>query len=91
MSKEQTKRNLENNANQTASKDNKKCYEESMRALFVYLKNNEKNPSEKVWNQYAVEKRYLSSKTIGYLSKTGFNTLCRELRKQINKEKRQEN
>jgi len=33
--------------------------------------------------------RYLSSKTIGYLSGIGFNTLCRKIRKEINWKKRQ--
>ena len=31
-------------------------------------------------------KKYLSSKTIGYLSGIGFNTLCRKLRKEIKRE-----
>lgn len=67
----------------------KSGYEESMNALVQYMRNDEKNPSEKQWNQYAICYKYLSSKTMGYLSGIGFNTLCRKLRKRINKEKRQ--
>ena len=43
-------------------------YEESMNALIHYMKNHDKNPNEKCWNQYAINKKYLSSKTMGYLS-----------------------
>lgn len=63
-------------------------YEKSLEALIEYMKNNEKNPSEKRWDEFAVSKKYLSSKTIGYISGTGFNKFCRNLRKQINKSKR---
>ena len=69
----------------------KDYYVESMSALVSYLKNNVENPNENKWNHYAVENDYLSSKSIGYLSKINFNTLCRKLRKQINHEKRQKN
>ncbi len=62
-------------------------YEESINALIQYMKEHDVNPSEKCWNHYAIQKKYLSSKTIGYLSGIGFNTLCRKTRKQINKEK----
>lgn len=65
------------------------CYKNSMEALIGYMSKNEKNPSEKQWNQYAMCQKYLSGKTIGYLSGMGFNTLCRKLRKEINKKKRQ--
>mgnify|MGYP004601845161 CR=1 FL=1 len=63
-------------------------YVESMNALIEYMKRNEKNPNEKQWNKYAIKNKYLSSKTIGYLSEIGFNKLCRNLRKQINNERR---
>ena len=63
-------------------------YAESINALIEYMKKYEKNPNERQWDKYAIQNRYLSSKTIGYLSETGFNTLCRNLRKQINKQKR---
>lgn len=66
-------------------------YEESIYALIQYMKNNDKNPSEKRWDKKAIDEKYLSSKTIGYLSGMGFNKLCRKLRKQINKNKRQIN
>lgn len=67
----------------------KDYYEESMNALIQYMKSHDQNPSEKRWDQYAIYEKYLSSKTIGYLSGVGFNTLCRKLRKEINKAKRQ--
>lgn len=69
--------------------EKKDCYKNSMEALIEYMNENEKNPSEKQWNQYATCQKYLSGKTIGYLSGMGFNTLCRKLRKEINKKKRQ--
>lgn len=73
----------------TKKKQEKKdYYVESMNALIEYMRKNEKNPNEKQWDKYAVQNEYLSSKTIGYLSENGFNRLCRNLRKQINNEKR---
>ena len=72
-------------------KEKKNYYDESIYALIEYMKNNEKNPSEKRWDKIAISNEYLSSKTIGYVSGIGFNKLCRNLRKQINKEKRQIN
>lgn len=68
---------------------NNNVYEKSIEALVKYMKSHAINPSEKRWNQYAIENQYLSSKAIGYLSGTGFNTLCRKKRKEINKEKKQ--
>ena len=64
-------------------------YEESINALIGYIKNNEQNPSEKRWNSYAISNKYLSAKTLGYLTEEGFNVLCRKIRKNVNKEKRQ--
>ncbi len=69
--------------------EKKDCYKNSIEALIGYMSENEKNPSEKQWNQYAMCQKYLSGKTIGYLSGIGFNSLCRKLRKEINKKKRQ--
>ena len=63
-------------------------YKESINDLIEYMKKNEKNPNEKQWDKYAVQNKYLSSKTIGYLTEIGFNRFCRNLRKQINNEKR---
>ena len=67
----------------------KNYYVESMNALIQYLKENEENPNENIWNNYAIKEGFLSSKTIGYLSGTGFNSLCRKMRKDLNKKKRQ--
>ena len=62
-------------------------YQKSLRALVEYMKKNEKNPSENVWNKFAIANRYLSGKSIGYLSGVGFNRLCKNIRKKINKMK----
>ena len=66
----------------------KNYYEKSLEALIEYMKNNEQNPSEKRWDEFAIYNKYLSSKTIGYISGIGFNKFCRKLRKEINKSKR---
>ncbi len=60
-------------------------YLDSIIELIEYMKINEKNPSENEWNKYIVGKKYLSSKSIGYMYGYGFNNLCRKLRKDINK------
>ena len=41
----------------------KNYYEESIYALIEYMKKDEKNPSEKRWDKFAVSEKYLSSKT----------------------------
>lgn len=80
---------VENEETNCLEEQTKNYYEESIYALIEYMKNNEKNPNEKEWDKFAVCRRYLSSKTIGYIYGKGFNKLCRNLRKQINKNKRQ--
>ena len=56
-------------------------------ALKDYIKKTNKRPNEKLWNQFAIQNNYLSSESIGYISGIGFNKLCRELIKKVNKEK----
>lgn len=58
-------------------------YNDSLDALIKYMKINEKNPSEVRWNKYAIENRYLSSQTMGYIYGNGFNKLCKEIRKEL--------
>lgn len=79
---------IKRSAKLTKKEYRKDYYTESINALIEYMKEYEKNPNEKHWDNYAIQNKYLSSKTIGYLSGVGFNTLCRNLRKQINKQKR---
>lgn len=59
----------------------KSYYEKSIYALMQYIKNSIVNPSEVIWNRYAVENNYLSAETIGYMSEIGFNKLCKKIRK----------
>lgn len=61
-------------------------YNDSFEALINYIKESEKNPSELRWNMYAIQNRYLSSQTIGYIYGNGFNKLCKKIRKEINEE-----
>lgn len=79
--------NIIENENNKYQKEN--YYEKSIYALIQYMKINEQNPSENKWNSIATKNKYLSSKTMGYLSAMGFNKLCRKLRKAINRNKRQ--
>ena len=58
-------------------------YNESIEALIKYIKRNEVNPNEKIWNKYAVENKYLSAETIGYIYGYGFNKLCKTIRKEL--------
>ncbi|MCI8361845.1 MAG: hypothetical protein HFJ41_01610 [Clostridia bacterium] len=60
-------------------------YLHSIITLTEYMKANKENPSEIKWNRYAIKKGCLSSKTIGYMYEDGFNSLCRQIRKAINK------
>ncbi len=63
-------------------------YNKSINALTNYMKENPKNPSEREWDVYIVDKSYLSSKSMGYIYGSGFNRLCKQLRKKINKEQK---
>lgn len=76
--------------NEEKEKQKINYYDVTIYALIQYMKNSKENPSEKKWDKIAIEKQYLSSKTIGYISGVGFNKFCRNLRKQINKSKRQQ-
>lgn len=58
-------------------------YESSMNALIEYIKSNLKNPTEILWNKYAMQNKYLSSKSIAYISNMKFHILCKEIRKDI--------
>lgn len=57
-------------------------YEESLKELKRYILEIKTRPSEKKWNKYAIEKGFLLSGTIGYVSGKGFNLLCRDLIKE---------
>ena len=82
--------NFENIIEKEKNKNQKEnYYEKSIYSLIQYMKINEQNPSENKWDNIAVKNKYLSSKTMGYLSAIGFNKLCRKLRKAINRNKRQ--
>lgn len=56
-------------------------YASSIDALSQYINENEKNPTEKIWNQFAREHGFLSSLSLGYISGFGFNILCKKMRK----------
>lgn len=79
-----TKRIVKYKANKKKETD---YYQKSLHGLIEYMKKNEKNPSESVWNRFAIANRYLASKSMGYLSGTGFNRLCKNIRKKLNKMK----
>ena len=57
----------------------KEKYEESMKALQLYIKVIKNIPSETEWNNYAVQECLLSSKTLEYYNSTKFNKLCRKM------------
>lgn len=63
-------------------------YEKSIEFLKKYIQLTEQNPSESKWNEYAIKEKYLSSKSMGYISGIGFNKLCRKIRKEINNNKK---
>lgn len=64
--------------------DTVQCYyNDSLYALIKYIKMNEKNPSEVIWNKYSIKNGYLSSQTMGYIYGNGFNKLCKEIRKEL--------
>ena len=58
-----------------------KEYEKSMEALQLYIKVTNSIPSEMQWNNYAIQERLLSSKSLEYYSCMKFNKLCRKIMK----------
>ncbi len=65
-------------------KQKRNYYNESITALKEYMMQDFQNPTEKDWNNYAIKNGYLTSKTLGYLSEIGFNSMCRKIRIEIN-------
>lgn len=59
-------------------------YKESMDSLRLYIKITKTIPSETQWNNYAVQEKLLSSKSIEYYSGYKFNRLCRKIMKYKN-------
>lgn len=78
---------------QNEKKYNKKAlqnyYIDSLNKLIEYIKNNENNPNESIWNKYAIKYRCLSAESLGYMYGHGFNKLCRNIRKKINNSKKE--
>jgi len=64
----------------------KNIYEESIIGLKEYIRETREIPNGQKWNAYAMKFGYLSSKSIGFFSPCGFNKLCRNLIKEVNKE-----
>ena len=58
-------------------------YEKSMEELRKYICEKKEVPTEKIWNQYAIEKGYLTSQTIGYLEGMKFPDLCKKIYKEL--------
>lgn len=56
-------------------------YEKSIKALQLYIKVIKNLPSGEQWNNYAVQERLLSSKSMEYYSGIKFNKLCRKIMK----------
>ena len=62
---------------------NNNYYNKSIEALEEYIGREKKNITEVEWNRLAFKNNYLSSETIGYLSKVKFNKLCKKILKDI--------
>lgn len=54
-------------------------YIKSMDALKLYIKVTKRVPSEEQWNNYAVQEKFLSSKSLEYYNGIKFNKLCRKI------------
>lgn len=63
--------------------DSNNYYNKSIEALEEYIGREKKTITEVEWNRLAFKNNYLSSETIGYLSKIKFNKLCKKILKDI--------
>ena len=70
-----------------AEMENNDYYNKSLKALIEYIEQEKKTITEVEWNRYAFKNNYLSSETMGYLSKTKFHKLCKSILKEIKKRK----
>ncbi|CDE83481.1 unknown [Clostridium sp. CAG:273] len=68
-----------------AEMENNDYYNKSLKALIEYIEQEKKTITEVEWNRYAFKNNYLSSETMGYLSKTKFHKLCKSILKEIKK------
>lgn len=62
----------------------KEEYEKSIVALYLYIKITNNIPSETQWNNYAIQEKLLSSKSLEYYRGIKFNKMCRQMIKQKN-------
>lgn len=62
-------------------------YDKSFQELKNYLKTTNSIPSEQKWNKYCIEQNLLSSKSMEYMYGKKFNKMCRELIKEVHKNK----
>ena len=62
---------------------NNNYYNKSIESLEEYIGREKKTITEVEWNRLAFKNNYLSSETIGYLSKVKFNKLCKKILKDI--------
>lgn len=66
-----------------AEMENNDYYNKSLKALRAYIEQERKTITEVEWNRLAFKENYLSSETIGYLSKIKFNKLCKNILKEL--------
>lgn len=66
-----------------AEMKNSDYYSKSLKALRWYIEQRGKTITEIEWNRLAFKENYLSSETIGYISKIKFNKLCKNILKEI--------
>ena len=62
-------------------------YNKSFEELKNYIRIKNDIPSEQEWNKYCVEQNLLCSKSLEYRYGKKFNKMCRELIKEIHKNK----
>lgn len=65
-------------------------YQRSMEALTEYIEKNMDVPTEKEWNKMAIEKDYLTSQSIGYISNMKFPEICKKIYKELRKKRKEE-
>ena len=66
-------------------------YKVSIKELRNTIYKNNRTITEIDWNRIANENNYLSSDTIGYVSKTRFNKLCKKILRRIQHANKKQN
>lgn len=70
--------------------DYEQYYQKSIQELRNLIREKSEIPTEKIWNKIAEEQGYLTSQSLGYIAQVKFPELCKNIYREIQKQKKEE-